>query len=154
MAFRATDVEELMYYHQGRDFLSRSENQWMTDCLTLNPTYTGWGNGCEYMWSEGNGWDSELEFYRVNSLFELDDLNELVHFYFYLDFPMNYMEDESPYDDNNPITLGLQMWLLHPRKGASRGAILHRICYEDLPVVLDYLRGARDRNQARFSQLG
>jgi len=49
--------------------------------------------------------------------------------------------------------LSLQMWFIHPRKGASRGVYLNEIKEDELPIVLDYLREARDRNAARFSKL-
>jgi hypothetical protein len=49
--------------------------------------------------------------------------------------------------------LALQMWMLHPRKGAARGVILRNINQEEIPKVMEYLKEARDRNAERFSKL-
>ena len=46
---------------------------------------------------------------------------------------------------DNHWRLGLQLWVLHPRKGASRGLICTDIAEGELPQVYAYLRGARDR---------
>lgn len=49
--------------------------------------------------------------------------------------------------------LSLTMWILHPRKGASRGVKVESIQEAEIPAVLAYLREARDRNAARFGKL-
>lgn len=41
--------------------------------------------------------------------------------------------------------LGLQLWILHPRKGCSKGVYIENIKQEDLPKVKKYLLEARDR---------
>jgi hypothetical protein len=54
--------------------------------------------------------------------------------------------------DATPI-LGLVLWLLHPRKGASRGVEIKSIKQEELPQVYAFLREAANRNANRFSKI-
>jgi len=49
--------------------------------------------------------------------------------------------------------LGLVLWVLHPRKGASRGVDVRNVSREDIPGVLAFLRSAAERNAMRFSKL-
>jgi len=79
---------------------------WMLDCLKLNPSYLGWGPYEDYMWKpgadepdpeppkniidamftpkKGHGWDSRVITQRWSDHgFGLNDLNEVVNFYFY-----------------------------------------------------------------------
>jgi len=46
----------------------------------------------------------------------------------------------------------LTYWLLHPRKGASRGVEVARIEREELPQVLTFLKQAAERNAERFAK--
>ena len=56
---------------------------WMLGCLKMNPSYNCWGNYEDYMINKGNGCDESLEFDSTpEGLWELDDYNELVNFYF------------------------------------------------------------------------
>lgn len=57
----------------------------------------------------------------------------------------NYTEDK--------VRLGLQMWFIHPRKGASRGVFLKNIEKEEKDIVINYLKEAQKRNNERFSKL-
>ncbi len=57
---------------------------WMVEALKMNPDYNGWGNHEDYMSKDGRGWDSRAFVESVNDLWKLDDLNELVNFYFQL----------------------------------------------------------------------
>lgn len=45
------------------------------------------------------------------------------------------------------------LWILHPRKGASRGVRIKNIEQHQLPDVFKYLREAKDRNTERFSRI-
>jgi hypothetical protein len=55
---------------------------WMIEVIKLNPGYCSWGNYEDYM-TGGSGWDKPLEFDSITEgIWELDDLNELVNFYF------------------------------------------------------------------------
>lgn len=79
---------------------------WMLDCLKLNPEYVYWGPYEDYMWKPGanepdpeppsnlvdamftprksHGWDSRVITEKWADLgFGLDELNEVVNFYFY-----------------------------------------------------------------------
>lgn len=47
----------------------------------------------------------------------------------------------------------LILWMLHPRKGCSRGVQIGRVEREDLPAVYAWLREAANRNAERFSRI-
>lgn len=49
--------------------------------------------------------------------------------------------------------VSLTLWLLHPRKGASRGVEVKTIEQCDLPSVFAFLKEAASRNASRFSKL-
>lgn len=49
--------------------------------------------------------------------------------------------------------VSLVLWVLHPRKGASRGVEIERIEQSDLPAIFAYLREAAERNAHRFSAI-
>jgi hypothetical protein len=49
--------------------------------------------------------------------------------------------------------LRLVLWVIHPRKGASRGMAIQNIQQSELPEVFRYLREAADRNAERFSKI-
>ena len=54
------------------------------------------------------------------------------------------------YDEQNG-KLGLVLWMLHPRKGASRGVEIKEIRESEMPSVLRFLQLAAKRNAERFS---
>jgi hypothetical protein len=45
------------------------------------------------------------------------------------------------------------IWMLHPRKGCSRGVEVLEITESELPMVYAWLREAADRNAKRFTIL-
>lgn len=49
--------------------------------------------------------------------------------------------------------LQLQLWVLHPRKGCSRGVFINEILQKELPKVREFLREASNRNSERFSKV-
>lgn len=49
--------------------------------------------------------------------------------------------------------LGLQLWILHPRKGCSRGIYIKDVKQEELSTVIAHLKEAQNRNNERFSKL-
>lgn len=56
---------------------------YMQRCLNLNKgNYNFWGNGQDYMSSRKGQWDSDVELDSIKDMWELDDLNECVNFYF------------------------------------------------------------------------
>lgn len=50
-------------------------------------------------------------------------------------------------------SLGLTLWVIHPRKGASRGLEIMDITEAQLPAAFDFLRRAAARNAARFAKV-
>ena len=55
--------------------------------------------------------------------------------------------------DEPDAKVGLQLWVLHPRKGAARGVFIEHITEADLPSVFKYLGDAAKRNAKRFSKI-
>lgn len=49
--------------------------------------------------------------------------------------------------------LDLQLWILHPRKGCSRGVYIKNIKDAELPEIISFLKCAAMRNVKRFSML-
>jgi hypothetical protein len=45
------------------------------------------------------------------------------------------------------------LWVLHPRKGASRGIYIKNIEENEVEDVLKYLKQAAERNANRFSKI-
>lgn len=60
--------------------------------------------------------------------------------------------DGRIYDEEN-AKVGLQLWILHPRKGAARGVYIEHLQQEDLVEVFLFLREAAERNAERFSKI-
>lgn len=56
-------------------------DKWIEDLLSLNPEYPFWGNYEDYMRC-GTGWDKPVELESFSELWETDELNECVNFYF------------------------------------------------------------------------
>lgn len=56
--------------------------EWQLNLLKKNPSYPHWGNYEDYMCTEQESWRSPVELESFKDRFELDDYNELVHFYF------------------------------------------------------------------------
>jgi hypothetical protein len=49
--------------------------------------------------------------------------------------------------------MNLVLWLIHPRKGASRGVEVKHVEQEDLPAVFKFLKEAACRNAKRFAKV-
>jgi len=248
--------------HDEEAFSVLNAAPWMRRLLDLNPTYTHWGPGEDYMKmpSEKHGWDAGLEYEDWKAFdLQLDDLNEVVHFYFsvnreserciscsssgygpqgkylrdtfyngtrgwsrhltqddvdalvaagrLMDFTHTFVVGEGwklkdpphmptteevnewagkglghdainanvlvaarckalgvdPYcaqcQGNGSVFIApeahvrLVLWLLHPRKGASRGVEVKRIEREDVPAICAYLQEAAQRNADRFQRI-
>lgn len=109
------------------------ELAWVKQAMSTNPSYTGYRPGDDYM-SPVNaakyGWESGLEYatWAEASSWFLDDLNHVVHFYFFAD----------PGEER----LELIFWAIHPRKGASRGVVVSSIQEGDLFDVYAFLARA------------
>lgn len=67
-----------------KDVQEQHIEPWMLKLLKMNPAYTGWGVGEDYMSThERTGWRQALSFPTWDDFsFQLDDLNELVNFHF------------------------------------------------------------------------
>ena len=228
--------------------LGLNKNDWKINILKKNPDYLSWGNHEDYMIKKNKSWESPVELENIENLWELDDLNELVNFYFeiyrnskeckwcegtglnpatkkisddWYDFEnkgtrwcdkitqdeVDTLWNEGRLSDfkekptaeqvnewergkglghdainrcicieqrakrlgvyghcstcqgkgynytEDKVHLGLQMWFIHPRKGASRGVYLKNIEKEELPKVIMYLKEAQKRNNEKFSRL-
>lgn len=221
---------------------------WMVKLLKCNPEYPFWGNYEDYM-SGGSGWDKPCELESFSEMWELDELNEVVNFYFEICRENHKCEDcegsgynpetkhisDDWYDfantgrrwrenitqdevealwehnrlhcdfkekptaeqvnawekgrgighdsinhyicveqrakrlgvyghcekcggygyifDEEKAHLELQLWVLHPRKGCSRGVRIKNILQSDIPKVIEYLQTARKRNDERFAKI-
>jgi hypothetical protein len=55
--------------------------------------------------------------------------------------------------DEPEARVALQLWFIHPRKGASRGVYIKNIKEKEVPEVIAYLKEAAERNANRFSKL-
>lgn len=227
--------------------LGLRKNDWKLNMLKKNPEYLNWGNYEDFMIKDKKDWNSPVELDKVNDLWELDDFNELINFYFkvyrkskeckycegsglnpftkkisddWYDFDqkgtrwcdkitqdevdalwnegrlrdfkekptaeqVNEWERKSLGHDainrcicieqrakrlgvygycstcdgkgykytEDKVHLGLQMWFIHPRKGASRGVFLKNIEKNEIDEVINYLKKAQKRNNQRFSKL-
>ena len=77
MKYTPHDADEL------KEAMDEGVEQWMLDLLKLNHTYLGWGNGEDYMTTSGEGWSSSKTVGTVAELWTQDDLNEVVHGYYF-----------------------------------------------------------------------
>ena len=64
-----------------------------------------------------------------------------------------HCDGEGYYYTSPNCNLGLVYWLLHPRKGCSRGVHVKDIQREQLPEVFAFLRAAAERNAQRFAHV-
>lgn len=81
----------MRYYPENKYELKELENlkaqEWQIDLLKLNPDYCSWGPYEDYMSGNGKtGWDQPQIFESWSEFgpWKLDDLNEIVNFYFEL----------------------------------------------------------------------
>lgn len=120
--------------------------QWMIDCLSMNPNYCGWGAGDDYMSTTAGGW-AKSSIYNSWAEYEndwrgLDDLNELINFHF-----------EVRCDDDGEIALSVHLWMIHPRKGASRGIRIDNVNEADAAKARALIAHGRQRNADRFAKV-
>src|SRR4029077_13356928 len=71
---------------EEKDLADLNVQVWMAEGLKLNPEYVHWGVGDDYMEGEGEGWGAGKRYKNWKDFgpWELDELNELVHFSFEL----------------------------------------------------------------------
>ena len=58
---------------------------WMLAALKMNPSYPFWGNHEDYMCGKDSGWREPVEIATVADLWPQNDMNELVHGYYFID---------------------------------------------------------------------
>lgn len=90
--------------------------------------YVGWIPGWDGMNTQ-NSWDSTLTYANWTEFLETFGTNDkehntIINFYF------SQCKDEYH----------LNLWILHPRKGASRGAVIDIVTEDDLPSIHAYLQ--------------
>ena len=229
--------------YEKEEFEILKAEPWMAECLKMNPDYLGWGNYEDYMACSDSGWDKPVELESIKDMWKLDDLNEVINFYFEIERKSHecttcegigynaetmlisedwysgerWMESltqdevdvlwengrlrnfrkkptakqvnsmakkEFIHDSLNQMIcveqrakrlgvygfcsecdgigrifdeekahLELQLWVIHPRKGCSRGVRIKNINKDDLPEAVALLQEARKRNDNRFSKL-
>ena len=270
---------DLNYEYDKEDLKKLNVKQWQLDLLKLNPEYVYWGNYEDYMWRDDKGWESRCFLDSFKDMWELDEYNECVNFYFELyrenhrcpicngqglnestldlyntwykhlnyqnyswsdklekeevlalakegrlhnfykglhvyfdkernkwkihnykknkDFYVNRIKLPSPEEVNDFYRSGmghdsincwicvearakklgvygkcdnegcdngfiydeekgkvaLQLWILHPRKGCSKGVYIKEVKKKDLLKIFDYLLEAKKRNSKRFSKI-
>ncbi len=75
-----------MRYYPEPDELHELEERlvqpWQAELLKLNPSYCSWGNFEDYMIGKDKGWAESQEVETWEERYGLDDLNEVVNFYF------------------------------------------------------------------------
>ncbi len=140
---------------------------WMLAALATNPSYIGWGPGEDYMpapksKADRGGWDSSVEVatWGECGFRDVDDLNVIARFYFFVDRDAKPCDacslrgcdrcDEGYVFTEERARLGLTLWVLHPRKGASRGVIVREIQQAELGDVYLVLREAARQNAEAF----
>lgn len=65
----------------------------------------------------------------------------------------NCCDGDGCLDVDKEYSLALQLWILHPRKGSSKGVLIHNITEQDLPEVFKLLNTARERFNAKFDKI-
>lgn len=153
----------------------------MVRCIKMNPSYVCWGPYEDYMGYNGTAWSSPLFYgsWRSFGPWELDEFNEIVNFYFEIERSsvncescgnsgLNVEARANKLGFNGHCDkcggrgfiyieetahLNLILWMLHPRKGCSRGIEIKNITESDLSEVRRLLLEAQSRNNERFSKI-
>ena len=72
-----------MRYFDQDDAARLNAEPWQLALLSANPSYCSWGPHEDYMWHEGEGWNSRVIIPTWSEFgWQLDDMNECVNFYF------------------------------------------------------------------------
>lgn len=157
-----------MRYRDHEEAERLGAEPWQLALLDANPAYLGWGPHEDYMWNEGEGWNSSVitPTWKEFGPWALNDLNECVNFYFSIKRESaecsackgKGVESTCPLCNGNgqvfvgpPAHVSLTLWWLHPRKGCSRGIEITRVEREELPDVRRFLEAAAQRNADRFA---
>lgn len=132
--------------------MRKTAPKWMRDAAQLtNPhCHSTWGPGTDCMeddspdggWSAGKTFDTWTEFHERWG--DVDEFNRCVDFYF--DVSASEAKPAS-------YRLRLTLWMLHPRKGASRGVRVLSISESEVPQVRAWLALAAKDNAELFSRV-
>lgn len=71
------------YDFKDLEKLGLNIKDWKVQVLKMNPSYVFWGNNEDYMVNR-DGWEKGAILNSIDELWELDEYNELVNFYFLL----------------------------------------------------------------------
>src|SRR3546814_12279893 len=72
-----------MRYFDQEEAAGLNAEAWQIDLLACNPSYCSWGPSEDYMWKEGEGWNSRVVVPSWSDFgWRLDDMNECANFYF------------------------------------------------------------------------
>ncbi len=136
------------FYHNNEDLQEEGlkPDKWMIDTLALNSDYCIWGPYEGYMENDSDGWDGRWILDRWDEFvgWPLNDLNEIVHFYF---------EVHRKFQGIKKCDLGLVLWAIHPRHGCSKGIHIKTIQKAELENVINFLKKADKQNRKKFSKL-
>lgn len=102
---------------------------WKLDLIKLNAHYISWGCFEDYMYCS-QGWAGKIILKTFDQMWSLNELNECINYYF---------------DITDEGNLALQLWMMQPRKGCTRGIYIQNIRKKDLPKVKEFLLEARKR---------
>ena len=85
------------------DLTKLNAKEWQVALLNKNPHYVYWGNYEDYMSDKKGGWSAPAELETFKDIWGLDELNELVNFYFEL-YRVNHQCPHCEGDGSNPAT--------------------------------------------------
>lgn len=139
-----------MQYYTNYDEDVREEGlkpeKWMLKALAMNQRDCLWGPYEGYMNDDSEDWHGRLVFNSWDDFGPLiiTPFNEIVHFYF---------EIHKESSATTKCSLGLALWMLHPRRSCSRGIHIKKIRKDELETVILYLKEADEYNRICFSKL-
>ncbi len=150
------------------DVIARYGKPFLEHCVTTIENGGGWHTNitqdeCDALWEEKRLWDfktkptaAEVNAWAKNKMGH-DAINSWIcckRRCERLGVPSECPQCEGHGDlFTGPAYLGLVLWVLHPRKGCSRGVEVKHIKESELPEVYAYLRHAAERNAERFAEL-
>lgn len=71
--------------YDAKELAVLKAEDWQLEMLKKNPGYVHWGNHEDYMCSDDKGWASRVFIDSPKDLWGLDELNELINFYFLIE---------------------------------------------------------------------
>ena len=145
--------EEVKYFNYNDEDIQEyglEPEKWMLNALTMNPDFSLWSPYKGYMDNESDEWNGRLIYNNWDELKKdfrewiVDQYNEIIDFHF-------EVHRKSP--GTNRCNLGIALWVLHPRRGCSRGIHVKAIQKKELDKVATTLKVADQQNRKKFSKL-